>query len=271
MPKKSSSSRKRGIAWGIPRHRVRPKDETDRRTEENIEKNSRFRRSKLSSFGEKCFKFKTLCCTKLHLVGFTSSATGKFVPASRKDQIWHYIVAAFFLALSIEKIWGTTQMFKNEELRVESFLCLCLALIYGGGILLSLGVVLRPKETIDLLNSWAHISDSLESIDPSSQSRPLDNIPTCLKVISSLLVTQGICLAVLLFSFCMDDLPTFLFARVQRLGWLPEGLLPRWAWQILFAPMEWLMAQPYMLMAAYTPDFLFMQNGLLDIYLQHLR
>ena len=53
---------------------------------------------------------------------------------------------------------------------------LSVPLVYIVGVLSGLGVVLRPKETMDLHNSWAHILASLQQIDHGSKYHPLEDM-----------------------------------------------------------------------------------------------
>ena len=86
-------------------------------------------------------------------------------------------------------------------------------------------MVARPKETVDVMNSWPIILSCLKEVRSDEQS-VFDDVSTALKIISVLFPTQGIAIAAALLSLAFNTLPTSYFPTAESLGLIPQGLLP---------------------------------------------
>ena len=124
---------------------------------------------------------------------------------------------------------------------------------------------------MDLLNGWPGILSCIQEIREEPALGPFDDISTTLKVITVLLVAQGIAFAAALLTIIMSNLPICLFPMAESLGLIPDGLLPRFGWQLLFFPLEYLTYLPPMLIAPYSGSILLIMVGVLKLYLQELR
>ena len=124
-------------------------------------------------------------------------------------------------------------------------MCTSHLLIYVVSFCVSLGMVAKPNETMDLLNSWPFIFSCLKELRGSTPCQ-YDDLSTSLKIIAVFVATQGIALAGALLSLAFSRLPTCLFPTAERFGLIPDGLLPRFEWQLVFFPLEYMMYLPPM-------------------------
>ena len=95
----------------------------------------------------------------------------------------------------------------------------------------------KPKETMDMLNSWKFLLSSLKDLSGHVPS-PFDDLSSDFKLIALFFTTQGITLGVSLFSLVFRTLRACYFPAMKSLGLIPEGLLPPIAWQLMFFPFE---------------------------------
>lgn len=274
MPK-ISTGQKRGIRQSIARHRVRGQKEDGGNDGKSVLRDKLqylgFSRSKYLSFGRKSFDVTLAICQKLHLIGFTRTQDGEFVELNRKNLIGHYAAIVVFLVICLQKIWGTMEMLLYQELRMESFICVTVSLAHVIATVLGSVVIMSPKETMDLLNSWSHVSDSLKMINSNSEFHPLGSISVCLKTGGGLFTSEAVPPLVAILSLIWTDMAILWFPMVERFGLIPVGILPRWAWQIVFAGIEWLTCQPFMMMAILSTNFMYIGNGALRTFVKELK
>jgi hypothetical protein len=171
----------------------------------------------------------------------------------------------------MQRIWKAAQVVIYDEISARFFVCVSMALVPTVAVLVGLPVWFRPKETIDLLNSWTQISERVKSIDPTAKSHPLDNWSACLKTTANALDGQAIVVGMAAASLSISNLHVGYFTLAKDLGLVPDGMLPNWAWRIMFAPLEGLTTVPFMLISPLSANLFFMSIGALDIYLRQLR
>ena len=141
-----------------------------------------------------------------------------------------------FLML-LHKLSGLGIMLCSEELKIQTFMCTSHFLIYWVSFCISAVMVIRPRETMDLLNSFPFILSCLKESRKGVPSQ-FDDLSAALKIVAVLLATQGIAIAAALLSLAFSTLPTCYFPAAESLGLIPGGLLPRFAWQLIFFPLE---------------------------------
>ena len=240
---KRSTSKKRGIQRGVAKHKIKSKALKLKEGERTV---LGVAESFYVSTAAKCFEFWFYCCGKLYLAPFTRTESGEYVPLDRKSKLIHSFVWLAKLLMLLHKLVGTVVILLREGLKIETFMCTSHLLIYLVSFCISLGMIARPKETIDLLNSWPYILSCLKEIRKDVPS-PFDDLSAALKIMAVLVATQGIAVAAALLTLAFSTLPTCYFPAAEYLGLIPDGMLPRFAWQLMFFPMEYLTYLPPML------------------------
>ena len=175
------------------------------------------------------------------------------------------------MVLATHKTLGTLNLLLFEELKLESFMCISIFLVYATSTLCSVVVWARPEETMDLLNSWPYILSCIQEIRDEPPLSPFDDIMTTMKVMLGLAIGLGIAFAAGLLTIIMSYLPVCLFPLANSAGLIPEGILPHIGWQLLFLPLEYMRLTPPMIIAPYSASLLFVLAGVLKLYLQELR
>ena len=74
-----------------------------------------------------------------------------------------------------------------------------------------------------------------------------------------------------MYSLIFSTLLACFFPTAERLGLIPEGLLPRFAWQLLLFPLEYATYLPPMLSTAFACSVFLILLGVSRIYLNELR
>ena len=220
---------------------------------------------KASTSGSKKFWFYS--STVLYLTPFTRTAHGQYNLRDHKSMIAHYFVGFIMLLMFLQKTCGLGTLLLYDELKIETFICAANFLVYYVSFSLSLVMLVRPKETMDLLNSWPLILHCLKQPIPTQY----DDLSEAFKLIALLTVTQGVALSAAMCSLIFSTLPTCYFPVAERLGFIPQGLLPRFAWQLLFFPPEYATYIPPMLSAPLALSMLLILIGVFRTYSYRLR
>ena len=265
---KRSSGKKRGIQRGVPKNKIRSKPQTNKsdgkRRVFGIEESVYF------SLGKRCFDFWFFWSEKLYLAPFARTATGnKYVPLGGRRKDVHYFAWFFMFLMFLHKTWGLVVILLSQELKMETFMCISQFLFYFDTFCLSLGVIVRPQETMDLLNSWPILLSFLKELRNDVPS-PLDDISLALELIALFLMTQGVAVTSALLSLAFSTLPTCYFPLVESLGLIPDGVLPRFAWQLIFFPFEYVTALPAMLMESLAGSIILIVLGVYKLYTNEL-
>ena len=266
---KRTTGKKRGILRGVAKYKIKSKKLTqqdDWKTIFGLEK------SMYSALGAKCFQIIVKGSFFFYLVPFRRTAGGEYVRLENwKQKVRHYAALCVGFASALHKVLGAAEVLLFQELSVESFMVISVVLIYSVTILLSVAVLARPEETMDLLNSWPRILACIQEILEGPTLSPFDDVSTSLKVIAIFLVSQGVVIAALLLSIVMGHLPVFWLPLADRLGLIPEGIMPRFGWQLLFLPLEYLTYLPPMFIAPFSGGIMVVLVGVLKLYLRELR
>ena len=171
------------------------------------------------------------------MLPFTRRVHGEYVPLDRKSTLIHYFVWFLKFLMLLHKFAGLATILFYEPPKIETFLCSCHFLIYFISFCISLGVVYRPKETMDLLNSWPLVLSCLKEIRQDVLSH-FDDLSTAVKIITALATTQGIALTAGLLTLGFRTLPTSYVRAADSLGLISDGIFPRFGWQLIFFPLE---------------------------------
>lgn len=269
---KKSTGRKRGIQRGVGKYKIRSKVVGAEQDDDNGEGFLGFQRSAFLAAGQKCFDILFEGTKFFQLAPFRRTLTGQYVPLTSKQTILHYAAIIIGVLFMLQKFVGTAQLLFYEELKIETFMCVSLFVIHFAACMICLGMWARPKETMELLNSWPQILACLEEIQGDGRPpTPFDNMSTSLKVIACFLVTQGIALATGILSLLFSNLPACFFPMADKYGLIPEGVLPRFGWQLVFFPLEYFSYVPPMFAAPFSAAILLTLMGVLQVYLDQLR
>ena len=161
---------------GIAKHKIRSKalkGTEGGRTLLGIEETVYF------SLGKRCFDFWFYWSDKLYLAPFKRTATGQYVPLHGRRKLIHHFTWCLMFLILLHKAWGLAAILLYEELKIETFMCIALFLVYFDPFCISLGVVVRPKETMALFNSWPVLLSCLEQLRHDIPS-PFDDPPPSL-------------------------------------------------------------------------------------------
>ena len=265
---KRSTGKKRGIQRGVAKHKIRSKPLAANFAGEW--KVLGLKESVYFLLGKRCFDFWFYWSEKLYLAPFTRTATGQYVPLDRGSKLAHNFAWFLMFLILLHKSWGLAVILLYEELKVETFMCISHFLACFIPFCISFGTILRPQETMDLLNSWPHILSCLKELRKNVPS-PFDDVSLACKLMAVLVVTQGAAASAALFSLAFSSLPTTYFCTAERLGLVPEGLLRRFLWQLIFFPLECATYFPPMIIASLSGSIILIIVGIYRIYTMELK
>ena len=263
------AGKQRGVLRGVAKYKIKSKALKAKEDERTL---LGLRESIYFSLGRKCFEFWFYCCGKLYLAPFTRTETGEYVPLDRKSMLIHYVVWFVKFLVLLHKLVGTVRILLDEELKIQmAFMCACQFLVYFVSFGVSMGMIARPKETMDVLNSWPFILSCLKELRGTTAPAQYDVLSTSSKLIAVLVATQGIALMGPLFSLIYSTIPTCYFPMAESLGLIPEGLLPGFAWQLILSPLEYITYLSPMLSAPLSGSILLILEGVLSMVGHELR
>ena len=265
---KKSTGRKRGIQRGVGKHKIQSTALNARPGHDGF---LGIGRSVYFAVGHKCFDLLYRGTEFFQLAPFRRTLSGKYVPLNLKQKFRYCAALGIGLALMLQKLWGTAELLLFEELKIETFMCISLCLIYLVAFMIGLGIWAQPEETMDLLNSWPDILACLEEIREGPSPTPFDDMSTTLKVIAVFLVSQGIAFAAGLLSLIMSNLPICFFPMAEKYGLISQGIMPRFGWQLLFFPLEYFSYVPPVFIGPFSGGILLTLMGVLKIYLEEVR
>ena len=192
--------------------------------------------------GRKCFVAYSHPCQKLRLVGFKQLATGTYVSQDQRDTILWFILLMVVIVAMGHKIWATVVVTARQGLGLETCGCIAVSLYLINSFCVSLGVVARPVESADVLNSWRHVFDLTGDDRLVGKSVLLEDILTALKLLTVILLYQVVALVASMASIAgpFTTMPVFLLPTIESLGLVPAAWpVPRLVWQLLLFPLEY--------------------------------
>ena len=243
---KRTIGKKRGIHRGVVQHKIQSKPLKGQEGERTV---FGLGESVYFSIGRKCFELWFHCCSTLHLVPFTRTSNGEFVLVDQRRKLIHYFTWTLKFLMLLHKLVGLVIACVYEGHKIETFMCTTLFLIYLVSFCISLVMVVKPQDTINVLNSFPIMLSCLRQLGIKDVPCEFDDLSEALKIIAVLLATQGIALVAALLSIAFSTLPTCYFPAAEHFGCIPEGILPRFAWQLIFFPLEYATYLPPMFSA----------------------
>ena len=265
---KTTTGKKRGVQRGVAKHKI-----GSRPVKENGDEQLLFglREAVYFSMARKCFEFFLHSCATIYLTPFTRTADGQYVPRGRKGMVMHYTVWLVKCILFLHKTLGLgTLLLYDNEFNIETIMCAAHFILYFISFSISLVMLVKPKETMDLLNSWPLILSCLKQPGKPEPTQ-FDDLSEAFKLIALLIMTQGAAVGGAIVSHIFSTLPTCYLATAERLGLIPQGLLPRSAWRSFFFPLEYATYLLPMLSASFACSLFLIVIGVFRIYSRTLR
>ena len=130
-----------------------------------------------------------------------------------------YLAGFFKFLMLLHKLWRPTTLLLHEELKIETFMCAAQFLIYLASFCMSLVIIARPRETMDMLNSRPWIWSCLKKLGANVPS-PDDNLSKALKLVSVLLVSQCLDLSAAMSTTLLCSAHCQLAISLWQWGWV---------------------------------------------------
>ena len=264
---KRSTRKKRGIQRGVAKYKIKcqsllakRKDYTYLGVGEHV----------YLAVARHCFEFWLYCSQRLYLVPFTRNASGQCVPLDRKSNLLHYLAWSVKLLLLLQKLVGLAMILVEKEVKIETFMCSSQVLVHLTTFCISLVLIAKPEETTDLMNSWSFTLSCLQGLRQDELS-VLHDLSTAMKIIAVLLTAHGAAFTGALLSLAFSTLPTCYFPMAESFGLIPQGLLSRFTWQLLFFPLELITNIAPTFSAPLSGSLLFLSIGVLKTVGHELR
>ena len=241
--KNGGNSRNRGIQPGVRKRKLRRTKKREGETVQDVAAVFAWiNRRKLARFTELMVVYSvwaayTLACVQFGAEKGSSSGGKKYVRASIKRRACHYIITTLLFISVVHKFVVSAVRF-NEEARpgVETLMCMSLFMIQFVGWAMSLGLVFRWQESIEILNTWDRL---VAAIDETGQRSPFDDVPAALKIILCVSIAIGCGAGNAIVSLLFSNLPVCFYPMCKAAGLLPElSFMTPLMWQLAFFPAE---------------------------------
>ena len=125
-------------------------------------------REKIASSTETLIKYGvfaayTLGCTQFGPEKWRSAGRVKYVRGSLKRRFFHYLITTLFWANLLHKIVVTVAKIREDgKLNMENMICASAFMVLFPGWAMSLGLVFRWRESIQLLNTWNPLVSAID-------------------------------------------------------------------------------------------------------------
>ena len=272
---KRAARRQRGLQRGAGKHKIRAK--TVSQVGDDRPRKYRNKRKLLGisvaqyyKKGQASFDFVFRCCEKFCLIPFKrNSQTGEYELLKAKS--CYYIALSLYAFHLFRIAAAAVHTLMERDFDLESCMAISSLLLYFVPTFVALGMWSKPEETVDLMNSWKYALACLESLGHGGQ-RPLNNLSTALKVCTVLFLCQGIATTPsIMFALYFTNLPHHWLPTLAKLELVPVKSLPYFAWQLLFAPVEFLTYLPPLLIGPLSFAILIISLGVSKMYVDAVR
>ena len=223
---------------------------------------------------EECFTTLSRLCSALCMVEFKQNASGGYVRCSKHRRWIHYGMLAMLNLSMLHKFVVSVERILFEELNMVTFMCISGTLVYFVPWCMCLGITLKWKETMDMLNAWPMILACLETRRQRGTKRKAQfgNLSLALKLIVLTAAVSVIVLAAASLSILPIRLPVCLLPLAQGMGVVPQGgVLPQFMLQLIFFPLEVALAVPPLAAAGFSAGIIIISVGVFKIYLDEVR
>ena len=100
---------------------------------------------------------------------------------------------------------------------------------------MSLGLVFRWQESIEVLNTWDGL---VACIDETGERTPYDDVSSALKIVLCMLIAVGCGAGNAIVSLLFSNLPVCFYPIFKSAKLIPDVGLPQFVWQLAFLPLE---------------------------------
>ena len=161
----------------------------------------------------------------------------KYVRGPMKKRLCHYAITTLLFVGVLHKFVASVVKFNELEGRpdVETLMCMSLFLIQFVGWAMSLGLVFRWEESIEVLNTWEGL---VGCIAETGQVTPYDDVSSALKIILCVLIAVGCAAGNAIVSLLFSNLPVCFYPVCKSAGLIPNIGLSPLVWQLVFLPLE---------------------------------
>ena len=223
---------------------------------------------------EVCFTTLSRLCGALCIVEFKQNASGGYVRCSRPRHWIHYGMLVMLNLSMLHKLAVSAERILFEELNMVTFMCISGTLVHFIPWCICLGITLKWKETMDVLNSWPMILACLETRRQrgTKHKAQFGNLSLALKLIAVAVTVPIVVFAAASLSMLFNNMPVCLLPLAKGVGIVPErGVLPHFMWQLIFFPLEVAVAVPPVAAMGFSAGIMFISVGVFKIYLDEVR
>ena len=207
----------------------------------------------------------TLCLTPVYC-----NDEGIYIMAPWKRRIVYYAFTSLWMSLTLYRLHCCAQLLAQGVLSVETYLSA--ALLAGNMIPLFLAMpcILKPTETVQLLNSCEAILH-YTGMDAGRKLNSCDSPTVALKVLGIMAMINIISFDCTLLTLIFGSIPASFFSSADRLGLLGDRAVPDIVWQISFLPLEFVSCLLPVISGCFSGQLLTLTIGTYDICVNEIR
>ena len=227
--------------------------------------------TKYYKVGEVSFNFLAQSCEALYLVPFKfNRLSGEYeLYEGWKRMLGYYFVLGLLIFNLIRISAAAAGAVLEGELNVINCMTLSGWLVYFVPFSAAFVIWYKPRETVDLLNSWKHVLACLDAIGQGGK-RPLDDLVASLNVSTLFVLCQGLGISPMLFSFYLV-MPHCWLPALNKWGLISLTRFPYIVWQVIFAPADLLTYVPIMLVGPFSLAIFMTSVGVSSTYVSTVR
>ena len=189
----------------------------------------------------------------------------KFVAKTGSALYLHYLTLGLGFLISMEKVRACAELVLSHEYEaIEKVLGISILAVHFSGWLFSLGVILRPDETADLLNSWSSVSKILTGETGEGRKvSPFTSVGASGRYIIVVIVTTWIAFVVGGISLFLAPIPvTWVHFARPALHSVPKDYMHSIYIKLVFFPLEMAVSLPLMVSSAFSVGTVILGIGL---------
>ena len=270
MAVKRAKGKRRGIQPGIERHKIKFKSDAEAVDGDPTERKILgVQVARISHLAEAYFKaFCAISCT-LCILPMEYEFGGKLAMTTKRGKLWaHYAVLAIMSTAMAIKGVALFQFSIEYGLTVSTLMSIGLFSPYVCGLTVGVGNFLKPRETLQLVNSWRSTLDCVGKAKGRHISG-FESLPLSLKVVGVGATTTIVPFILLTLAFLFPDLPVNAHNLVSSLGL--DTNPPALVVQLSFIPLESLLMVLPTVSAAFGGMVLTIGIGVLKVYYEGIR
>ena len=281
MPKKSSSNKRQGIRVGVRKHRISSDTDTRPLKENALEGGMVKTPNILVCLGLDNSRIESLAAIvsssifhighPLRLFPIFKTENGKYVVKTGLSRCSHVVVLGLGLLIFIEKVLACLSMLHSKNFKaVHIILGVSVLSVHFCGWLFAASVILHPKETADVLNSWLPLQEILTR-ETGRKMTQFSDLSASVKCVAVTVITILIAFNVGIASVLLRPMPTFWVYFVADLGLFPKSNMNFLPIKMLFFPAEMFVSLSLMTSAAFSLGILVLGIGLHNLFAVTIR